>query len=73
VRLEDGERTLEARRLAVDLSDDELALRRGRWQARKPRFSGGYAALYNEHVLQADRGVDFDFLIGKRGAEPIRA
>ncbi|MFC4048238.1 IlvD/Edd family dehydratase [Actinomadura syzygii] len=28
----------------------------------------GYASLYVEHVLQADRGADFDFLVGRRGA-----
>ncbi|MBD2894655.1 L-arabonate dehydratase [Actinomadura sp. RB99] len=30
--------------------------------------STGYASLYVEHVLQADRGADFDFLVGRRGA-----
>ena len=24
--------------------------------------------MYTSHVLQADRGVDFDFLVGKSGA-----
>ncbi|GLY78969.1 IlvD/Edd family dehydratase [Actinoallomurus iriomotensis] len=28
----------------------------------------GYASLYVQHVLQADRGADFDFLVGRRGA-----
>ncbi|WP_433250127.1 IlvD/Edd family dehydratase [Actinomadura nitritigenes] len=34
-----------------------------------PPPSTGYARLYVEHVLQADRGADFDFLVGRRGAE----
>jgi L-arabonate dehydrase len=25
--------------------------------------------LFFDHVLQADEGVDFDFLVGKSGAE----
>lgn len=29
---------------------------------------GGYRGLYVERVLQADRGCDFDFLVGRRGA-----
>ncbi|MGH9065579.1 MAG: hypothetical protein ACRD0L_16720, partial [Acidimicrobiales bacterium] len=29
---------------------------------------GGYTALYVEHVLQADRGADLDFLVGCRGS-----
>ena len=31
--------------------------------------SGGYRQLYIEHVLQADEGCDFDFLVGLRGAD----
>ena len=26
----------------------------------------GYQRLYFDHVLQADRGVDLDFLVGQR-------
>ena len=33
---------------------------------------GGYRKLYVEHVLQADEGCDFDFLVGCRGAEVPR-
>jgi len=29
---------------------------------------GGYQKLYVNHVLQADEGCDFDFLVGCRGA-----
>jgi dihydroxy-acid dehydratase len=28
----------------------------------------GYQKLYIDHVLQADRGADLDFLVGSRGA-----
>jgi dihydroxy-acid dehydratase len=57
-----------ARRLQLEVSDDELARRRQRW--RRPADDGpdrGYARLFRQHVLQADRGVDFDFLVGGSG------
>ena len=31
-------------------------------------LSSGYWKLYIDHVLQADEGVDLDFLVGRRGA-----
>lgn len=34
---------------------------------------GGYVELYRRHVLQADRGADFDFLVGRRGSPVPRA
>jgi L-arabonate dehydrase len=33
---------------------------------------GGYERLYVDHVLQADEGCDFDFLVGCRGSEVPR-
>jgi dihydroxy-acid dehydratase len=63
--------TLDAagRRLTLDVSDEELARRQRAWRAPSPKMSGGYQKLYVDHVLQADRGCDLDFLVGKRGAE----
>jgi dihydroxy-acid dehydratase len=56
---------LDARRLHVDVSDDELAARRARWQPpASVRQARGYTRLYVEHVTQADEGADFDFLVG---------
>jgi L-arabonate dehydrase len=55
------------RRLHLDVSDDELAKRRAAWTPPKLPQERGYAKLYVEHVLQADRGVDFDFLVGHSG------
>ena len=46
----------------------ELARRRAAWQAPEPPGSG-YQGLYVRHVMQADRGADFDFLTGCRGAD----
>ena len=59
-----------ARRLHLDVSDEELAARRARWSAPKNGVMGGYQGLYQHHVLQADRGADFDFLVGMRGSQP---
>jgi L-arabonate dehydrase len=56
------------RRLHLEVSDEELASRRAAWKAPEPRLSSGYWKLYTDHVLQADEGVDLDFLVGKRGA-----
>jgi dihydroxy-acid dehydratase len=31
-------------------------------------YTRGYYQLYQQHVLQADRGCDFDFLVGASGS-----
>ncbi len=51
-----------ARRLALKVSDAELAARRAAWTPPPARYSRGFGALYLEHVTQADQGCDFDFL-----------
>ena len=57
------------RRLHLDVSEAELARRRAAWQPPAvPHTERGYAKLYTQHVLQADQGVDFDFLVGTSGA-----
>jgi dihydroxy-acid dehydratase len=56
------------RRLHLHVSDAELAARLAQWQAPPPPLASGYWRLYVDHVLQADAGVDLDFLVGKRGA-----
>jgi dihydroxy-acid dehydratase len=56
------------RRLTLEVADEVLAERRKAWQAPPPPMDGGYQKLYVDHVLQADRGCDLDFLVGKRGA-----
>jgi dihydroxy-acid dehydratase len=58
---------VEARRLHLDVDDAELVRRRAEWVAPEPAFKSGYQALYVEHVMQADKGMDFDFLLGCRG------
>jgi dihydroxy-acid dehydratase len=56
------------RKLHLDISDAELAGRLKDWKAPKPPLDSGYWKLYIDHVLQADEGVDLDFLVGKRGS-----
>jgi dihydroxy-acid dehydratase len=55
------------RRLELLVDPGELERRRQAWRA-PPSSRQGYQALYVKHVLQADRGCDFDFLVGCRGA-----
>jgi len=65
----------EAGRLHLDISDGELAARLAACTPPQPSAAaarGGYQRLYVEHVLQADEGCDFDFLVGNRGAEVPR-
>jgi L-arabonate dehydrase len=63
---------VEARRLQLDVSDDELQRRRREWTAPARPQSGGYVDLFVRHVQQANTGADFDFLIGCRGHEVPR-
>jgi L-arabonate dehydrase len=57
------------RRLHLDVSERELARRRKKWKAPKASMSRGYTKLYVDHVLQADKGADLDFLVGSSGAK----
>ncbi|MDX2042330.1 MAG: L-arabinonate dehydratase [Acidobacteriota bacterium] len=60
------------RKLHLEVSDEELAARRANWQAPTSAFNRGYYKLYVDHVMQADQGADFDFLVGHSGAEVTR-
>ena len=53
-----------ARRLHLDVPDDELARRRAEWRPPAAPAERGYVRLYREHVTQAHEGCDFDFLQG---------
>jgi len=57
-----------ARRLHLDVAESEIERRRGQWKPPQPAFRRGYYQLYYDHVLQADRGADLDFLVGRSGA-----
>ena len=52
------------RRLTLRVTDEELARRRAAWTPRAPLYPRGFGKLYAQHVTQADKGCDFDFLEG---------
>jgi dihydroxy-acid dehydratase len=63
-----------ARRLSLLVPEEELARRKASWTVPKPRFVRGYGVLNQLHVLQADKGCDFDFLEElPRGKDPSTA
>ena len=51
-----------ARKLNVLISDEEMAKRKAAWVAPAPKFERGFGKLYLQHIQQADKGCDFDFL-----------
>jgi dihydroxy-acid dehydratase len=53
---------VDRRLLRLEVTDEELAARARAWTAPAPIFERGYGALYSEHIGQADKGCDFDFL-----------
>jgi len=64
---------VEARKITLDVSEEELARRRAAWTRPEPRYTRGYGHLYLQHIGQAPEGCDFDFLtsaFGAAAAEP---
>jgi len=62
----------DAGRLELEVPEAELADRLATPRAVTPGMRGGYQRLYVDHVLQADEGCDFDFLVGCRGSDVPR-
>ena len=58
---------VEARKLQLHVSDEELARRKAAWKP-KPPPSRGYGRMFAAHISQAHEGCDFDFLLG---TEPL--
>ena len=52
----------------LDISDQEMARRRAAWVAPQPRYERGYGWMFSQHILQADKGCDFDYLETSFGA-----
>ncbi|SAL36378.1 dihydroxy-acid dehydratase [Caballeronia cordobensis] len=50
------------RRLHLDVGEETLAARRAEWRPPKRRFERGFGVMHQLHVMQADKGCDFDFL-----------
>jgi len=57
-----------ARRLHLDVSDEELDKRRAAWVNPTAFASRGYVSMYVKHVMGADKGADLDFLQGSSGS-----
>jgi L-arabonate dehydrase len=56
-------------KLNLDISEAEMTQRLAtRAENKAPGPVSGYQKLYTDHVLQADQGCDFDFLLGSRGS-----
>jgi dihydroxy-acid dehydratase len=61
---------VETRRLDLVVEEAELEQRRAGWEPPARKDVRGYRALYEDRVLQANEGCDFDFL---RGRSPVVA
>jgi dihydroxy-acid dehydratase len=61
---------VDARRLDLDIGEAELKRRMSGFQPPARKYSRGYGALYLDHVMQADKGCDFDFL-QRHAGEPF--
>lgn len=63
---------VENRSLHLDVDDTELAQRRKNWKPLPPLTDRGYVKMFIDHVEQADKGMDLDFLRGKSGSRVTR-
>jgi dihydroxy-acid dehydratase len=58
------------RRLDLEVDEPTLAARRARRTAPPPPYGRGYGWMFAQHVTQADKGCDFDYLQTEFGAPP---
>jgi dihydroxy-acid dehydratase len=61
---------VQERRLDLLVGQEELERRRKTWEPPERKDERGYRRMYEDHVLQANEGCDFDFL---RGRSPVVA
>ena len=59
---------VEQRKLDLNVDEETLKARRAAWQPIHPQSTRGYVQLYQQTVMQADKGADLDFLQGGSGA-----
>ncbi len=60
---------VENRRLDLLVSDAELRSRMEAWCPAHKKYRRGYYTMFLDHILQADKGCDFDFLVGQPDEE----
>ena len=58
--------------LELLVAESEIDKRLKARKEPKVNYTRGYAKLYIEHVMQADKGADLDFLVGKDTRLPTR-
>jgi dihydroxy-acid dehydratase len=63
---------VQRRVLHLEVDEEELALRTPPESFTTPSYERGWAKLYTDHVLQADKGADLDFLVGGSGDAIVR-
>lgn len=63
---------VEGRSLTLEISDEEIALRKAALPVGDPIVPRGYTHLYQMHVEQAHLGADFDFLKGSSGSKVVK-
>ena len=66
------ELNVEKRSLHLDVELEELIKRKKEWIAPEPLAKRGYVKMYIDHVEQADKGADLDFLVGGSGSKVER-
>ncbi|WP_414224376.1 dihydroxy-acid dehydratase [Cupriavidus necator] len=62
------------RKLDLLVSPEELERRRQQWTPPERKFERGYGWMFAQHILQADKGCDFDYLetsFGRSPGEPV--
>ncbi|MDN3657933.1 IlvD/Edd family dehydratase [Ferruginibacter paludis] len=67
ISLDAHERTLQ-----LEVSEEELAVRKAAWKQTETMQTRGYVHLYQTHVEQAHLGADMDFLKGGSGSKVSR-
>jgi len=58
--------------LNLEVSDEELAVRKQNWKPIHKKYDRGYVMMYQQNVMQANEGADMSFLRGSSGSEVSR-
>jgi len=58
------------RSITLEVDDETLAVRRAKWTPPPAPYERGYGWMFAQHVTQANKGCDFDYLQTSFGASP---